>query len=67
MIDMKDWLQNKAEEIALIKYEREFYDLTSEQQNIVYNETINDYKDYIADSIDRARELSKFSVLRVRK
>ena len=60
MLDMKDWLQNKATEYALGEYDKEFYELTSDQQTIIYNKAIEDYKDHVADQIDNARDLLKY-------
>jgi hypothetical protein len=60
MLGMKDWLQNKATEYALKEYDKEFYELTADQQTIIYNKAIEDYKDYVAVQIDEVEDLLKY-------
>ena len=60
MIGMKDWLQRRAEELALTEYNMDFHELIQEQRDRIYNAAINDYKDYMADRIDNARVLEKY-------
>ena len=52
LTDYKDWIQNKADEIALDVYETEFYDLPPETRDTVYGLATEAYKDALADRID---------------
>jgi len=56
MIDQKEWIQNKAEELSLATYDREFYDLTDHQRVRAWDRAEALYKDYIADQIDSTYE-----------
>jgi hypothetical protein len=56
MVDMKDWIQDRADTIASIEHDKDFYDLTAIQQDIIYNKATDDYKDHLADMIDNARK-----------
>ena len=56
MPNMKEWTQNRAEEIALEAYRREFYDLGPHIQLLVYAKAMEDYRDYYADLIDSTYE-----------
>jgi hypothetical protein len=56
MIDMKDWVQDRADTLASMEYDQDFYDLTPIQQDIIYNKSTDDYKDHMADMIDNARD-----------
>jgi len=52
----KEWAQNRAEEIALEKYDAGFCELAEDKQTEVYNQAVQDYKDHIADQKDAARK-----------
>lgn len=52
MLDYKGWIQQRAEEIALEKYDAGFCDLPLDKQPEVYNQAIEDYRDRIAARID---------------
>lgn len=56
MLNMKDWAQNRADEIALEVYNREFYNLGPHIQLLVYAKALEDYKDYYADLVDSTYE-----------
>jgi len=53
-VDYKDWIANRADELALEKYGKDFYDLSGELQVEVYNQAMEEYKDHYADMIDAA-------------
>jgi len=53
LINYKDWLQNRAEELALEKYDAGFCDLTEDKRAEVYNQAIEEYKNRIAARIDK--------------
>lgn len=57
--DMKEWLQNKAEEVALEKTGHEYYDLGPHMQLMCYAIAEEAYKDHLADLIDSAYEREK--------
>ena len=61
--DYKDWIQNKAEELALEEYDAVFYELNETKQAKIYNKAMEAYTDYYADSIDAAYERIRDSVL----
>ena len=52
IINYKSWIQNRAEEIALEKYDAGFCDLAEDKRAEVYDQAIEDYRDRIADQID---------------
>ena len=54
--DYKDWIQNKAEELAQEEYGTEFYDLPEATRDIIYNRASELYVDFYADKIDAAYE-----------
>jgi len=53
-MDYKDWIQNRAEELAEEQYDRDFYDLPDNLQIEVWNRAEADYHDHEADKIDAA-------------
>ena len=57
-MDYKEWIQNKAEEIATEKYGLGFYDLPKETQLAVYCLAIEEHKDHVAGLIDATREVA---------
>ena len=59
MVD-KDWIQNRADELALEKYNSEFYDLPSTVQTEIYTRAESDYADHIASQIDAERDRRKY-------
>ena len=54
--DYKYWIQNRAEEIAVEEYGKEFYDLPDELWDKVYQQAIEAYKEAYADRIDSTYE-----------
>jgi len=54
--DYKDWISNKADEIAEERFGDEYYKLTEEQQMEVWQSAEEAYKDHYADLIDAAYE-----------
>jgi len=57
--DYKDWITAKADEMALEKYGKEFYDLPETTQREVFSEAELAYQDYYANEIDRLFEMAK--------
>jgi len=53
---MKDLIINKADEIASIKYDKDFYELAKGQQDEVWNLAEQAGQDYLASQIDKVRE-----------
>lgn len=62
-MDYKDWIQNRAEELAfrgflltevgLITWEnKDFYELLEVIRDRLYQKAVDDYKDHYADMID---------------
>ena len=60
MTGYKDWIQNKAEDIANQEYGLGFYDLPEQTQTVVYNRAMEAHKDYVADQIDKARDDERY-------
>ena len=56
LTDMKEWIQNRAEEIAQEVHNKDFYDLGHHTQLQVYAKAMEDYKDYYASLIDSTYE-----------
>jgi hypothetical protein len=52
----KDDIQVHADEIAWAKYGKDFYDLTEEQQDKVYEEAQELYFDYLFSQADSMKE-----------
>jgi len=65
MVDMKDWIQNKSEEIALEKTGHEFYDLGPHMQMMCYMIAEEAWVDYYSSLIDAAYEREKYQRLGV--
>lgn len=63
MIDIKQWLSDKSEKLASERYDCSFYELTENQQRLLYAEVVELWKDYLADQIDYYRELTKMGVI----
>ena len=53
-MDYKDWIQNRAEELAQELYSTEFYELPENIRAQVYNQAYLDYTDHYAAQIDAA-------------
>lgn len=51
-VNMKDWLQNRADEIALDKTGHEFYELGPQLQLMCYMIAEQDWVDYYSSLID---------------
>jgi hypothetical protein len=54
LTDYKDRIQNKAEELAREKYDKDFYDLPEKIRDKIYNLAMELYKDHYAAEIDAA-------------
>ena len=52
MIDKREWIQNKAEEVALKLTGHEFYALGPHMQLMCWMKAEEEYKDYCASQID---------------
>ena len=53
-MDYKDWITNRAMELAEELYCQDYYDLPDKLQTEVYNKAESDYTDYYAAEIDAA-------------
>jgi len=64
MRDYKDWIENRAHELAEERYNKDYYDLPENIQLEIYDRAEADYKDYYASKIDavydRMREQRSF-------
>lgn len=58
-VDMKDWISNRADEIALEKYNSEFYSLPASIQFSIWMQAEDDWTDYYASLIDAAYDRHK--------
>jgi len=58
---MKELITNKANEIALERYDKEFYELSAEQQDEVWKLAEQAGQDWLADQIDKARDEVKLA------
>lgn len=56
MMDIKGMYQEEAENIAYVVFGVEFYDLTKEQQQIVYSKAIEEVHDKLAGQADMLRD-----------
>ena len=54
-MDKKDWMQDRADEIAREQYGVEFYDLSDDTQEEVYNQAGIDYADHVAMQVEYQR------------
>jgi len=52
MTDYKDWIENRAHELAEERYNKDYYDLPENIQQEIYNRAVADYIDYYASKID---------------
>lgn len=57
---MKEIIINKADEIALRDYGKDFYELTKEQQDEVWKLAEQEGADYLASLADAERERRKY-------
>jgi len=59
--DYKDWIENRAHELAEERYNKDYYDLPENIQQEIYTRAEADYIDHHASQIDalcdRMREL----------
>lgn len=53
-MDIKEWIDNKAEEIALYIYDLEIYDLPKETRTEIYNQAVELWGQFLTDMINRA-------------
>ena len=54
MIDKKEWISNRAEEISQNMFERDFYSNGPHIQLMLWLKAEEDYADYYASQIDAA-------------
>ena len=59
-MDMKQWIFEKAQELASELYEREYYDLPPSLQELCYNKAVELFSGFIANMIDDAIEKRKW-------
>lgn len=64
MMEYKEWLQNRADEIAEEKYGKDFYDLPDDLQYAVYTAAEDDYRGMAADRADAMLDETKERGLR---
>lgn len=55
-MDYKDWIQNKAEELALEQHNTDYYGLPKSTRHQLYDKACELYKDHYAGQIDAAYE-----------
>lgn len=58
-MDYKDWIQNRADELALEQYNEDFYNLPSEVRDTIYQQAMADYADHYASQVDAAYDRMK--------
>ena len=58
-MDYKEWIQNRAMELAEKQYNKDFYDLPDSLQAEIYNQAEADYTDHYADMIDAAYDRAR--------
>lgn len=56
MVDYKDWIENRAHELAEERYNKDYYDLPKDIQLEIYNRAEADYTDHYASQIDAIYE-----------
>ena len=54
--DYKDWVVNRAEDLAQEQYSKDYYDLPNHKQIELWTQAEADYVDHYADQIDAAYE-----------
>ena len=57
--DYKEWMQERADDLAMSIYGAEYYDLPNQIQLELYAMAESDYKDHYASMIDVARDAAK--------
>lgn len=55
-MDYKEWISNRAEEIAQTQYDKSFYDLSKETAERIWKEAEDAYVDYYAALLDAQYE-----------
>lgn len=58
-VDMKEWIQNRADEVAMETLGKEYYDLGPHMQAMCYAKAMEDWADYYANLIDAAYDREK--------
>ena len=53
-VDYKDWIQNRAEDLALEQYDLDLYELQDSIRLTIYEQAMKDYSDHYASQIDAA-------------
>jgi len=53
-MDYKEWIMERASDLAQERYGKLYYDLPEHQQEELFNEAEKDYVDYYAAQIDAA-------------
>lgn len=56
-MDYKEWIIDKAQEIAVSRHGCNFTELPEGLRQNVYLEAIEEYKDYLSDVVDTAKGL----------
>lgn len=59
-MDYKEAIQVHADEIAWDKYGKDFYDLSEDEQDKVYEEAQEQYVDHFTSQIDKMRGREKY-------
>lgn len=57
--DYKDWIQERADDLAVEYYNKDYYDLTDEEQQEIYELAEGDYKDAYASYCDYVYETQR--------
>ena len=59
MIDYKDWVQCRADDIATERYGKDYYELDDDDQVAVYEEATNDYTNQFSSELYHIYETAK--------
>ena len=57
--DYKDWIQERADDLAVEYYSMDFYTLAKEEQQEIYALALEDYKDEYASYCDYVYEMHR--------
>ena len=60
MSDYKDWFNERYAELAIEKYDREYWELSQAEQDELGRIVTGEATDYYADRIDAAHEEAKY-------
>lgn len=56
----RDWIQEKAEEIAMEEHNKDFYNLSDELQEEVYKKAEEEYEQEVADNAESRLDELKY-------